>query len=137
MPYRVDDARWPLVTAHAIAYDPQTLAACYGKLEELLARNRTFVVLFDMRGATSSSERRRRLLEFGERYSTEARRYLAAVALVASSPIERGFITAGLWLQSPAFPMRVFSTAKEAEAWLLADFSHVLDPPGRLRAAPP
>jgi len=129
MPYAVDDSRWPLVTARAIAYDPQTLEACYRKIEELLARKRPFVVLFDLRGATSSSERRRRLQEFGERYAVEIERYLAGVALVASSPIERGFITAGLWLRSPTYPMRVFSTAIEGEAWLREDFSRVIERP--------
>lgn len=126
MPYAVDDSRWPLVTARAIAYDVQTLEACYRKLEELLGRKQAFVVLFDMRGATSSSERRRRLQEFIERFSAELQSYLAAMALVASSPIERGFITAGLWVRRPLCPMHVFSTASDAEAWLRAEFAHVL-----------
>ena len=126
MAYAVDDSGWPLVTARAIAFDPQTLDACYRKLDALLARRQPFVVIFDMRGATSSPERRRRLQAFGDRHEADIKHYLAAVALVASSPLERGFITAGLWVRSPAFPMRVFPNASEAEAWLRASFAHVL-----------
>jgi len=129
MAYVIDDSRWPLVLARAIPYDPQTLEACYRKLEALLARKQVFVVLFDMRGASSSSERRKKFLEFGERHADAVKRYIAGAAIVASSPIERGFITAALWVRTPPYPMRVFSNAIEAEAWLFEAFAPILTPP--------
>ena len=126
MAYAVDDTRWPLVVARTIPFSAETLAASYRTLEALLERKQPFVVLFDMRGATSSSERRRKFMEFGERHADAIKHYLAASAVVASSPLERGFVTAVLWVKTPPFPMRVFASSTDAEAWLREAFAHVL-----------
>lgn len=125
MAYAVDDSAWPLVIARAVAHEPQALAAGYRKLEAILDRKQAFVLVFDMRGATSSSARRQKFQEWCERNTDALTRYLTGAAVVASSTVERGFITAGLWVRTPPFPMRVFANASDAEAWLRADFAQV------------
>jgi hypothetical protein len=129
MAYAVDDSRWPLVVARAIAHEPVALAAGYRKLEAILERKQRFLLLFDMRGATSTSARRRSFLEWCERHANALTTLLAAAAVVAGSPIERGFVTAALWVSTPPYPMRVFANASDAEAWLLGECGHLISAP--------
>jgi hypothetical protein len=121
--YLVDDRRLPLVALRATAAvdDPAALDATYRALEQVLARRQRFLMLFDLRGASSSPSRRRRLLEWGLRHEPELRAYLGASALVVGNGLERGFVTAMLWLHPVPWPMRVFSSVAEAEAWLLRE----------------
>jgi|GEM_PF-2497793 len=121
--YVVDDSRWPLLALRptALVDDPAALDATYRALERVLAKRRRMLMLFDLRGASSSPPRRRRLLEWGLRHEAELRAYLGASALVVGNGFERGFVTAMLWLHPVPWPMRVFTTRDEAEAWLLRE----------------
>jgi hypothetical protein len=124
MAYVIDDGRWPLVVARATVHsDAAALEASYRKLEAILDRKQQFVLLFDMRGATSSSSRRRNLLGWCERHADALTLYLAVGAIVAASSIERGFVTATLWVRSPPWPMRVFAEPSAAEKWLMSTFT--------------
>lgn len=121
--YVVDDSRWPLLALRPTASvdDPAALDATYRALERVLAKRRRMLMLFDLRGARSSPARRRRLLEWGLRHEVELRAYLGASALVVGNGLERGFVTAMLWLHPMPWPVRVFSSRDEAEAWLLQE----------------
>ena len=126
--YVVDEARWPLVVLRATAAvdDPDALNASYRALERVLAKQRRFLMLFDLRGASSSPSRRRRLLDWGLRHEQALRAYLGASGLVVGNGFERGFVTAMLWLQPVPWPMRVFSSLQEAEAWLMQEHAEAL-----------
>ena len=130
--YAVDDTHWPLVAARATEFvnDMSALDASYRRLELILAREQEFVLLFDMRGGASSSARRRKLLEWAERNGSALKRSIVASAVVVGSNVERGFVTAVLWVREPPWPMRVFTDSAETEQWLLAEFA-------RLTAAKP
>jgi hypothetical protein len=121
--YLVDDTRLPLLALRPTAAvdDPAALDGTYRALEQVLAKRRRILMLFDLRGASSSPGRRRRLLDWGLRHEPELRAHVGACALVVSNGIERGFVTAMLWLHPVPWPMRVFSSVGEAEAWLLRD----------------
>lgn len=127
MGYDIDDSRWPLLVARATEHlsDPAAADASYRALELILQREQRFMLVFDMRGASSSPTRRRKFLEWGERHADVLTRLLVAGAIVAVSSIERGFVTASLWLRTPPFPMRVFAEPNAAEAWLLANYAHL------------
>jgi hypothetical protein len=121
--YLVDDRRLPLLVLRATSAvdDPDALDATYRALEQVLAKRQRFLMLFDLRGASSSPGRRRRLLDWGLRHQQELRAYLGASALVVGNGFERGFVTAMMWLHPVPWPMRVFSSVAEAEAWLLRE----------------
>ena len=125
MGYAIDDTRWPLVTARATKFleDPVAVEASYRKLERILARDQHFVLLFDMRGASSTSERRRKFREWGQAHVEPLTRLIVAGAVVAASSLERGFVTASLWVVTPPWPMRVFAESGEAEEWLVSEFA--------------
>jgi hypothetical protein len=82
------------------------------------------LLLFDMRGGTSSPKRRQRLRSWQEARKEQLERNVRAMAVVVGSQLERGFVTAALWLFTPAFPMRVFTEKLDAETWLLASGVH-------------
>jgi hypothetical protein len=125
MAYAILDARWPLVSARATEFidDPDALDPSYRALEAILARQQHFVLLYDVRGASSTAARRRRLFAWCDEHADALTHLILAGAVVASSSVERGFVTAGLWVRSPPWPMRVFADSPEAEAWLLAQYA--------------
>jgi hypothetical protein len=127
MGYAIDDARWPLVVARATEYlsDPVATEASYRKLERILQREQRFMLVFDLRGASSTPGRRQKFRDWCQRHEDPLTRLLVAGAIIAASSIERGFVTASLWIRTPPWPMRVFAEQSEAEAWLLANFAHL------------
>ncbi|HET6332125.1 MAG TPA: hypothetical protein VFG30_02885 [Polyangiales bacterium] len=127
MGYEIDDSRWPLVVSRATEYlnDPAATEASYRKLESILQRDQRFMLVFDMRGASSTPARRHKFRDWCQRHEDPLTRLLVAGAIVAASSIERGFVTASLWISTPPWPMRVFSDSSEAEAWLLSNFAHL------------
>ncbi len=129
MGYEIDDSRWPLLVARVTKHldDPEAADASYRKLEGILQREQRFLLVFDMRGASSSSTRRRKFAEWCKRHAGSLERLLVASAIVAASSLERGFVTAALWLDTPPWPMRVFASSTEAETWLLSNFAHLAD----------
>jgi hypothetical protein len=121
--YSVDKSRWPLVTLRptsAVGSD-SALDATYAAVEELLAQAQRFAVLYDLRGAVSSPARRRRLLDWFEDHKREVTECLSAMAMIVGNGMERGFITATLWVKPPPFPMKVFTSEADAESWLRAE----------------
>lgn len=132
MGYEINDTRWPLVIARATEHlsDPAATESSYRKLESLLRREQRFLLVFDMRGASSTPGRRQKFRAWCNSHEDELTRLLAAAAIVAASSIERGFVTASMWIRTPPWPMRVFAEPNEAEQWLLSNFSHLtsLDP---------
>lgn len=129
--YSVDSTRLPLVvvspTAHVLNDD--ALDGTYVSLERLVGLDVPLLLLFDMRGGTSSPKRRQRLRSWQEARKEQLERNVRAMAVVVGSQLERGFVTAALWLFTPAFPMRVFTEKRDAETWLLTRGVH--DKPAR------
>lgn len=124
--YSVDSTRLPLVvvspTAHV--HNDDALDATYVALERLIGLDQPLLLLFDLRGGTSSPKRRQRLRSWQEARRDQLERNVTAMAAVVGSQLERGFVTAALWLFTPAFPMRVFTDKRDAETWLLARGVH-------------
>jgi hypothetical protein len=120
--YSVDTARLPLVvvspTPHVL--DDSALEVTYAQLERVLGLETPLYLLFDLRGGTSSPKRRQRLTNWQAARKEQLERNVRAMAIVVGSTLERGFVTAALWLFTPAYPMRVFTEPREAEAWLFA-----------------
>lgn len=105
-------------TAHV--HNDEALDATYVALEQLLELDTPLLLLFDMRGGTSSAKRRQRLRSWQQARNEQLERNVRAMAVVVGSQLERGFVTAALWLFTPAFPMRVFTEKRDAETWLVA-----------------
>lgn len=122
MAYTVDNSRWPLVVVRPTeaVSNESALDATYAAFTQLLKQPERFALLYDLRGAASSPARRRRLLDWLEEHRHELVEHLVGMALIVRTGMERGFVTATLWLKPAPFPLQVFTSEAEAEDWLRA-----------------
>ena len=65
-----------------------------------------------------SASQRRTTAEFTEQHVALLRRVCAPQAVVIVSAIQRGIMTAILWVKPPPVELRAFKTREEAEAYL-------------------
>lgn len=120
--YRVDEARWPLAVFESPGARPVSeidTDSFYAELDRLLRRRERFATLHDLRDTRPDATRRKRFADWIETHEAELRLRLAAHAVVVDSTLQRGMITAILWMTSPPCPMKVFDDREEAERWLL------------------
>jgi hypothetical protein len=129
----VDLVRWPLVFirppsgassgAGLVADEDVELDAFYQSLEQLFARRRPYLVLYDVRGASISVSRRERMSEWTNRNDSSIRTHMIALAVLVSSEVERAHVTAGFWSLRQSYHARIFESLEEAERWLLAELA--------------
>jgi hypothetical protein len=122
--YKLDESRWPLVviTPTSAVKDALALDVAYAAFDTFAAKQRPFVMLLDIRGAASDPARRKRLTAWTKTNRKWLNDCLVATAVVVGSAIERGFVTAALWLLSPNSEIRVFTDRTEAVEWLLKTY---------------
>jgi hypothetical protein len=117
-----DDSQWPLVRIRLPAALPAAeLVASLDYIDALFLRGGRFAVLFDVRDAPPLTAPQRKLV--AERSNAMYARHptrMAGMALILSSAIQRGVVTAIQWLAKGGFPTRAFARVAEGEAWLRA-----------------
>jgi hypothetical protein len=97
------------------------VASFFACTDLAISRRRHFVLLHDARGMPYVDEARQaRFLHQLRRRRRLIGKYVLAYAAVASSPMERGMITALGWSAHLPLPTRLFSAEPEARAFLLA-----------------
>lgn len=123
--YSVDTSRWPLCTISSTpaVRDNAALENTYVAVQALLARRERFTCLIDVRGAYSEPSRRKRMMGFIQEHRAALDHYLVATAAVVGSSVERGVVTAALWLLPGTANIRVFTDANDAETWLRSELS--------------
>ena len=124
--WEVELERWPLVYIRPPSSGPDgdhELGRFYQTLEQVLARRRPHVVLYDVRGVTFSSAHRDRITEWASRNDSAIRAHMIALAVVVSSELERAQVTAGFWSLRQSYHARIFEGTAEAAQWLLAEFA--------------
>jgi hypothetical protein len=116
-----DDSEWPLfrVRMPRVAMSEEEFFRYLKHVDDLFLRGDRFAIVIDVRDAPIHTAKERQ--EVARRTRASHARYphrLAAMGIVMSTPLQRGIFTAINWLTGPAFPVRPFSTTKEAEVWL-------------------
>jgi hypothetical protein len=106
-----------------VADEDVELDAFYQSLEQLFARRRPYLVLYDVRGASISVSRRERMSEWTNRNDSSIRTHMIALAVLVSSEVERAHVTAGFWSLRQSYHARIFESLEEAERWLLAELA--------------
>ena len=97
------------------------IARMSADLGALLARKERFGVVMDgSKTITIDSRQRRRLLEVIEQHREDMQRYCVGEALILTSPLARGAVTALMWMRAPPVEVKVFSEIAAAENWLNA-----------------
>jgi hypothetical protein len=122
-PFSVDLEAFPFVrlsSPSASAYESVDVASFFVCAELAAARERPFVLLHDARGMPYVDEQRQAsFLDELRRCRPIIARRTIAYAAVASSPLERGLITALTWSAKLPIPLRIFSGEFEARTFLL------------------
>jgi hypothetical protein len=121
-PVHFDEAAWPFVVvrwpSRALA-DPE-FSAAIAQIASYFERGERFGLIMDIREAPLLSAERRR--QIAEQMDEDRRRHLGrlvGIAIVTSSPIQRGIMNAINWLrqhQDP--PSQGFRDVAAALAWL-------------------
>lgn len=102
----------------AAVADDQALEATYAALSLMLSRRQHFGAVIDVRGAVSSPTRRKRMSAWVEQQRHALDHFLVGVATVVDTALERGVVTAALWLIPTPVSVKVFSDHDKAEAWI-------------------
>ncbi|MDB4985465.1 MAG: hypothetical protein JWN04_643 [Myxococcaceae bacterium] len=127
--FSVDLDAFPLVllrSPSAQEYEHIDVASFFACTDRAIAKHRHFVLLHDARGMPYVDEpRQSRFLAQVARRRRQIGKYVVAYAAVASSPLERGMITALGWSAHLPLPTRLFGAEPEARAFLLARHADV------------
>lgn len=122
----VDPTRWPLVYARPPASADTRDASFdvfYAELDAVLARQRPYVALVDIRGVAASEARGQRFARWTARRDGALRKHMVALAYVVQSVDEREYVTAVVWQLKHSYHARVYSELSEAERWLLCEYA--------------
>lgn len=93
------------------------------ELDSMLARKRSFAVLYDVRGVKAGAERRDRLIAWATANDAAIREYMSALAFLVGSELERAEVTSAFWRLNRTYHACVFDTESDAERWLLSEFA--------------
>jgi len=135
--FATDTSHWPLVVLHGATrrVTNEELEEFVAGQKEMLARGERYVEICDTRGITMVPAGQRRLLaDFAKSTHPEASKLCMGLAVVVPSPIIKGGMTAVLWMFSPSYPVRAFTTLEEAGAFLVerAESAGLVLPPDAL-----
>jgi hypothetical protein len=123
-----------LVTVRPSArYTSVDFAVLIEQMTELV-KAAPFGLIYDVRqGQLPNASDRHAMHQFYDAHERKVRENFLAVAIVGTSGLIRGVLTALQWVRPPPHPVRTFATLPEGEAWLLQHFRPAL----RARALPP
>lgn len=97
----------------------QCIEGILAKIADELARHRAICVLANAEHTTHLEFAHvQRIVEFGERNTMMIEAYIRALAFVIPSPMVRGLIRLAMQIKPPPHPMKICSTAPEAQAYL-------------------
>jgi hypothetical protein len=121
---RYDGSDWPLyrVSIPSVEMDDKEFAVLVCTLDGLFTRGERFAILLDIRHAPVLGAKRRQII--AERAKAMFERFpgkCVGVAVVLSTPLQRGLFTALHWFLGGTHAARAFETVIEAESWLVAE----------------
>jgi hypothetical protein len=118
-----DRSHWPLfrVTMPKAGLDDRELEQHLQTVERAFLDGQRFALLIDARGAKPLLPKQRILLgRMLQRCFQRDPHVLAGLAVVLTSAIERGVLTAITWAAGRTYPLRTFETPEAAVSWLQA-----------------
>lgn len=120
----LDNSRYPLVIMHAGAsYSQADWNQLMKGIIELIQAG-PFGLINDTRGSPMPDPlQRRSIAEMYTNHEASVRRNFLASAIVGSSSLVNGVLTALNWLKPPPHAVKVFLSIDAAEEWVLSHFS--------------
>lgn len=120
-----DKGQWPIFQARmpAQAMSELEFAAHVEQLTRVLMSDERVALLVDARGAPPLNAKQRAAVAAVHRRAFERDpNVLVGIAVVLSTALERGIMTAITWAARTTFPTHAFATPELALAWLHAQF---------------
>lgn len=120
-----DASQWPLLLVSL----PQTqtdqdVERYLQVLAKYRGRKQPYAIVLDTDRSMGFTARQRQMQgEYVRAGIEESRKYLRAMAFVASSAWRRGMLTAVFWIQPPPCAYEIFSSQADAVRWTLAQLS--------------
>jgi hypothetical protein len=116
-----DDSDWPLFRARmpATPLSETEFSAWLQRLDQLFVRAERFALMLDVRDAPlPTATERHDVAKLLNSWHARHPHRMAAQAVVLKSAVQRGVLTAILWLSGPIYPTRPFVRMADADAWL-------------------
>lgn len=116
-----DRSQWPIFQARmpAQAMSEQEFAAHIEELTRVLMTDERVALLVDARGAPPLNAKQRAAVAAVHRRAFERDPdVLVGIAVVLSTALERGIMTAIVWAARTTFPTHAFATPELARVWL-------------------
>ena len=86
---------------------------------ELLERNISHATIVDMSEVVEANPNQRKVVAtFVRDYREELKRLRTCTAFVVPSPLNRGIVTAIMWLQRPPYDFALLPTLADAQKWV-------------------
>jgi hypothetical protein len=123
---QVDESQWPRVVVKwpAEVLSDEEFRRVVLQISELTARRQLYAVIHDARVAVRATPVQRSFAAEEQKRTAElSRKWLAGAAIVVSSPLTAGVVTAINWISPPPYPQKVFSSMAEAEKWITAQLA--------------
>lgn len=99
------------------------VSAMQGWMEQV---DRPYMFLLDLQHVLQVTSVQRRLLADGEAaYEAIERRFNGGQAMVVTSALQRGVLTAFHWISRPVWPSQIVASEAAADAWLEAQWKRV------------
>ena len=117
--YDWDESQWPLVR---VTVRPEVSAAendeMYDRFRKMLARKTVCALVHDSRQAPPvGAIERQKVAQLMAELEPLAQRYMAGAAVVLSSAVQRGIMTAILWIRPARYPLVILSSVEAGETW--------------------
>ena len=109
---QIDLSHWPVVvvTPPGTPVSDQGLDDFLERFESTVrSRGCAFATVLDLRNSAAITPKQRRLMSERMRTNPENGDRNVATAMIMSSSLMRGLLTALLWLNKPAYPLQVFA----------------------------
>lgn len=95
----------------------EDLQGMVASVREVFKARRRIVLLVDATDSGLSAGQRRLLIRLMRDYEDDFRHWVHSSALVVRSALARGTLTALLWMMTPPYEQKVFSSLEEARSW--------------------
>ena len=117
-PFVASSQDWPVLRIDSPTTEV-AIESFFDIIDGALARGQTFGVLHDIRGMPGiNAAQRKAFADYIDRQRTALAANIVAHGVVVKRSLERGIVTAVLWLSPTPFPVRVFTSPREAEDWV-------------------
>ena len=104
---------------------------------ELLERNTAHATIVDMSEVVQANPNQRKMAAAFVRENRAAlQRLRICTAFVVPSPLNRGIVTAVMWLQRPPYKFTLVPTLRDAQAWVTATVQRASATPLSASAGP-